>query len=143
MNSLKIYDVYYWAFEDAYDTDKWDKVITYFTDDAIYESPMVGEVKGKENIMSIFQVSLNRFDRKFSVKRTIEEVKEEKIVEENYLKIPGIVTYGNEDCPDLIVTMTEEVWFKNGLIEKIVDDIPLSERIKIQSYMEKYKSKLN
>lgn len=143
MNSLKVYALYYWAFEDAYDNDIWDDVITYFTDDAIYESPMVGEVKGKENIMSIFQASLNRFDRKFSVKRTIEEIKEEKIVEENYLKIPGIVTYGNEDCPDLIVTMTEEVWFKNGLIEKIVDDIPLSERIKIQAYMEKYKSKLN
>lgn len=143
MNSLKVYALYYWAFEDAYDNDIWDDVITYFTDDAIYESPMVGEVKGKENIMSIFQASLNRFDRKFSVKRTIEEIKEEKIVEENYLKIPGIVTYGNEDCPDLIVTMTEEVWFKNGLIEKIVDDIPFSERIKIQAYMEKYKSKLN
>lgn len=142
MNSLKIYDAYYWAFEDAYDNDIWSDVITYFTDDAIYESPMVGKVTGKENIMSIFQASLNRFDRKFSVKRTIEEVKEEKIVEENYLKIPGIVTYGNENSPNLVVNMTEKVWFRNDLIEKIVDDIPLSERIKIQQYLEKYKNEL-
>lgn len=142
MDSLKVYALYYWAFEDAYDNDVWDDVITYFTDDAIYKSPMVGEVKGKENIMSVFQTSLNRFDRKFSVKRTIKEIKEEKIVEENYLKVPGIVTYGNENCSDLVVTMTEEVWFKNGLIEKIVDDIPLSERIKIQQYLEEYKNEL-
>lgn len=142
MNSLKIYDAYYWAFEDAYDTDIWDKVSTYFTNDAIYESPMAGEIKGKENIITVFQASLNRFDRKFSIKRTIKEIKEEKIVEENYLKIPGIITYGNKNCPDLVVNMTEEVWFKNGLIEKIVDDIPFSERIKIQLYLEEHKDRL-
>lgn len=138
MKSLDLYWDYYWAFEEAYDTDKWNKVITYFTDDASYDSPATGLVKGKENVMNIYQASLNRFDRRFPIKRTITDIEEEQVIEENYLKMPGYITYGNEGYPNLVVYMYEELWFKDGLIQKIVDTIPEEEQLKIQTYLEKY-----
>ena len=142
MDVLKKYKSYYQAFEDAYDSDNWSAVSSYFTDDAIYESPMTGQAKGKENVMNVFSESLNRFDRQFSVKRTIENIDSETIVEDNYLKIVGIVTYSHEGIPDLKVTMDEELWFKNELIEKIVDTIDETEMGKIQQHLEKYGDKL-
>lgn len=142
MTNLDFYWEYYWAFEDAYDTDKWDKVITYFTDDASYDSPATGLIEGKENVIKIYQASLNRFDRRFSVKRIIKDIEEEQVIEENYMKMPGNVVYSNEGYPDLVVYMYEELWFKGGLIHKIVDTIPEEEQLKIQAYLEKYDSVL-
>lgn len=142
MTSLDLYWKYYQAFEDAYDNDIWDDVITYFTDEASYDSPATGFVQGRENIMKTYQASLNRFDRRFSVKRVIKDIEAEQIIEENYLKMPGYVTFGNEGCPDLVIYMYEELWFKDGLIDKIVDTIPEEELLKIQTYVEKYDSQL-
>lgn len=133
----KFYD-YYQAFEEAYDTDEWNQVSSFFTEDATYESPMSGTVTGRDAVMEVFQASLNRFDRRFSKKRKIEVVEEGVVVAENYLKFPGVIHYKTEGAPNLIVEMTEELWYRNGLIEKIKDSIPEVELNKINQHITQY-----
>lgn len=141
MSTLDRYNEYFDAFEDAYDSDDWSVVETFFTEDAVYEvagSPaLAGTTEGRAAVMARFKAGLDNLDRKFPVKRRIEVLEgvEEK---KGYVKVPGRVHYEIPGSPTLLLRMEEEAWFRGDRIERLVDTIPEAEANKLASHVTKY-----
>ena len=141
MAAMDRFNAYFDAFEDAYDTDDWSVVETFFTEDAVYEvvgSPaLAGSTSGREAVMARFKAGLDDLDRKFPNKRKIEILDgvEER---EGYVKIPGRVHYEIPGAPTLYLMMEEEAWFRGDRIERLVDTIPDAEARKMASHVAQY-----
>lgn len=138
MQSLERFNQYYDAFEEAYDSDQWDEVATFFTEDAIYEAPRGGKAEGRDVVMATFKNSLDQLDRRFPKKRRIEIIEDQREVTEEYLKLPGHIYYEIPGAPTLCVYMIEHVWFRGDDICKIVDEIPAEEISKMMAHLESY-----
>ena len=135
MSVRETYTDYFDAFEVAFDTDEWERVGKFFTEDAVYEAPRGGRVEGREAVLAQFKASLNQFDRQFPVKRRI-EVLEDRVEEADvYLKVPGNIHYSLPGAPELVFYMEEEVWFRGDQIERLVDTIPPQEAEKMAAYL--------
>ncbi len=141
MHTLNRYNAYFQAFEEAYDSDDWSDVETFFTEDAVYEvtgSPALsGSTAGREAVMARFKAGLDNLDRRFPVKRTI-EVLDVVAEREGYVKIPGRVHYKIPGAPTLQLHMPEEAWFRGDRIERLVDTIPDTEAKKMMGHVERY-----
>ena len=138
MSARKIYNDYFDAFEVAFDADEWSAVGEFFTEDAVYEAPRGGRVQGRQAILTQFKDSLDQFDRQFPIKRRIEVIEDQVEEADHYLKIPGNIHYSLPGAPDLVFYMEEEVWFRDGQIERLVDTIPLEEAEKMAAYLAEY-----
>ncbi len=138
MSVRDIYNDYFEAFEVAFDTDDWEPIGAFFTEDAVYEAPRGGRVEGRQAILDQFKASLDQFDRQFPVKRRIEPLEDQVELEESYLKIPGNIHYSLPGAPDLVFYMEEEAWFRDGQIERLVDTIPPEEAEKTAAYLAKH-----
>ncbi len=135
MNIREIYDAYFEAFEVAFDEDEWEPVGRFFTEDAVYEAPRGGWVQGRGEILSQFKNSLDQFDRRFPVKRQIAIAEDQVELGDGYLKVPGNIHYKMPGAPELVFYMEEEVWFRDGRIERLVDTIPAAEAEKMAAYL--------
>ena len=134
----KTYDEYFEAFEAAFDSDEWEVVGAFFTDDAVYEAPRGGRVEGRDAILAHFKASLDQFDRQFPVKRRIEVIEAQVVEQEDYLKVPGNIHYTLPGSPTLIFYMEEEAWFQDGRIARLVDTIPPDEAQKMMDYVQEH-----
>ena len=137
MSLLDNFYQYYDAFELAYEDDNWEPIEAFFTDDAVYDVPGRGKVEGRDNVMATFQASLNAFDRNFPLKRKIEIIDGVE-VRDDYVKIPGVIHYYTPDAPTLEVNMVEHLWYRDGLICRIVDNISEVEREKMMAHIAQY-----
>ena len=138
MSIRDIYNDYFEAFEVAFDSDEWEPIGEFFAEDATYEAPRGGRVKGRDAILTQFKASLDQFDRRFPVKRRIEIIESAVVKEDTYLKIPGNIHYSLPGAPSLVFYMEEEAWFRNGRIHKLVDTIPPKEAQKMMNYVQEH-----
>ncbi len=142
MSKLDRFMEYYWAFEEAYDSDDWSVVEPFFADDAVYEvtgaAVLKGSTAGRDAVMARFKAGLDGLDRKFPIKRRIEIIDDEVEVRDDYVKIPGRVHYEIPGSPELLVLMTEEAWFEGDRISKLLDTIPEEEAAKMAAHVAKY-----
>lgn len=138
MSVRKIYDNYFEAFEVAFDSDDWEPIGWFFTEDAAYEAPRGGRVEGRDAILKQFKDSLDQFDRQFPIKRRIETIESDVVEEDGYLKIPGNIHYSLPGGPSLVFYMEEEAWFEGDKIKRLVDTIPPESAEKMTAFVQEH-----
>jgi hypothetical protein len=119
MSRIKHFAAYAAAFEEAYESDDWSRVESYFADDAVYEIglPILGaeRCEGRGAIVAWFKDVLDRFDRRFE-SRTLNLLEGPREAG-NEIWIKGTATYTAEGAPDLVLALEETIRFEG---EKIV-----------------------
>ena len=128
------------AFDQAFESDDWSLVESYFTEDAVYEvpgGPPFGKlVEGLENIISSFQTDVNLFDRKFD-ERIVELVKP-PYEEGTVVHAPWRAVFRKEGFPDLELTGTEQAHFEGDKISRLVSVIDAAKGQEVVEWLSRY-----
>ena len=123
MSNLPRFAAYAAAFERAYESDDWEPLEDFFTEDAVYEVglPLLGaeRCEGREEILSWFQRVLDGFDRRFEG-RTLEG-REGPREEGDAIWIRGAAIYRAPGLPDFTLELEETAHFREGRIYRLVD----------------------
>src|SRR5512145_1317992 len=72
MDYLQRFLAYAQDFERTFKDDDWQRLLQYFTEDAVYEvkgSPVACRIEGRDAILAGIRKSLDGFDRKFDTRR--------------------------------------------------------------------------
>jgi ketosteroid isomerase-like protein len=111
------------AFEKAYAENDWSLVEDYFTEDAVYDSPLPppigGLFEGRDAVLASFDDVLNRFDRRFD-SRAI-ELLEGPREEGDSVWVRGRAIYRSAGVPDFAFELEETAWFEGDRIRRLED----------------------
>ena len=139
------YLAYAAAFEAAFDSDDWSVVEPFFTEDVVYECdggpPFAGRWEGRQAVLANFKQTLDRFDRRFSAKRSF-EVLEGPLERDGGTWARLGEVYPLAGAADLVFELVEEASFDGDRIRRIVDRIPESMAERARAYIEAHGARL-
>ncbi len=123
MSNIPHFAAYAGAFEEAFETDQWEGVAGYFTDDAVYEvglaPPLGGVFEGPAEITAYFKRILDTLDRRFATREIA--LMDGPHEEGDHLWLRGSATYTAEGVPDLVLVLEEHLWFEGPRIRRLED----------------------
>ena len=123
MSHIGQFAAYAAAFEQAYESDDWSEIGSYFSEDAVYEIglPILGaeRCEGRTAIVAWFKNILDRFDRRFETRTlTLLEGPRE---DGNEVWIEGTATYTADGVPDFVLKLAETIRFDGDEIVHLED----------------------
>ena len=123
------------AFEDAYLSNDWSKLLPSFTTDVVHDTGLGEEVTGRDAVIDYLRESTEGFDRSFDSRTpTFGQV----TVRENQVSSPWRFIYKKEGAPELVATGVEVAEISGQSISRLnsVFDEGVPERT--QEWLERY-----
>ncbi len=144
MSNMQRFMSYAAAFEDAYATDDWSKVASFFTEDAVYETfadlPFGGRIEGREALMASFKQVLDTFDRRFDSRSV--EMLEGPTERDGTVWFRWAAVYTLAGAPALRIEGEETAVFEGDHIRRLEDRWPSAESQRAQTYLGEHAGKL-
>ena len=116
------------AFEDAFVSNDWSKLLPCFTTDVVHDTGLGAEITGRDAVIDYLRESTEGFDRSFDSRiPTFGQV----TVRENQVSSPWRLIYKKEGAPELVATGVEVVEISGQSISRLnsVFDEGVPERI--------------
>jgi hypothetical protein len=107
------------AFEEAYEDGDWTRLERFFSADAVYDPGTGEEVRGRDNILSYLQTSVDGLDKKFD-SRILESSPATSAG--NQTTIQWEICYLKAGLPELRIAGSETATFEGDVICGLVDE---------------------
>jgi len=146
MTKVELAKKYYDYFELCFKDDNWERLEEIFAQDAVYEikgkSPMKSVIKGRDNIIAGFQLSINNFDRKLDSRSIVYGT--EPVEKNGVVSYRLDAVYTKKGYPDLVFPAWSKLYFENDMIVKEVDIYKATnlQTLKALGWYAKYSEKL-
>lgn len=127
MDNLTHFLAYAGDFETTYKDDDWNRLRTYFTDDAVYEVKGLGidcRLAGPATIFKGIKRSLDHFDRTFATRKIA--ITSGPDVVGGVIHIGWTVTYGRDGLEPFALRGRTEVRYRDGKIAYLGDSYDAS-----------------
>ena len=126
------------AFEEAFESDEWSKVGTFFTDDGVYATvgppPFGTRAEGRAAVLAGFKQALDAFDRRFDKREvSVLEGPIERDPRTLWFKWLGI--YRRAGLPDLRMEGEETAVFEGQHIKHLEDRFTPATAERIAGYV--------
>jgi hypothetical protein len=144
MGTIDRYVAYATAFEEAYASDDWSKLESFFTEDAVYEfiapAPFGGKYEGRAAVLAQFKNSVNGLDRRFD-SRAI-EVLEGPSEKDGAVWVRWAGIYTLASTPNCRMEGEERAVFAGDRIRRLTDSITDAEAGRLGAYFAQHGAKL-
>jgi len=144
MSNIARFAAYAGAFEQAYESDDWSQVESFFSEDAVYEvpfgPPLGGRFEGRDAILAYFKDVLDRFDRRFDSREIA--VLEGPREEGDAVWLRGSATYRAAGVPDLHFELEETAHFDGDRIRRLEDRYDDETARRVAAYLAAHGAKL-
>ena len=118
MNAIDRYQAYADAFEETYADDNWDRLIEYFSDDAVYAPGDGTETSGRDAVIALLQNAVDGLDRQFDSRELTSSA---PTLAGNTVSISWRLTLRKAGLPDLVATGVENAIMEDGCISHMED----------------------
>lgn len=135
MTEKEVFLNYVEAFEDAYLTNNWTRLLQCFTTDVVHDTGLGEEIAGRDAVINYLRESTGGFDRSFDSRTpTFGQI----TVTEHQVSCPWRFIYKKEGAPELVATGVEVAEISGQSISRLssVFDKGVPERT--QEWMERY-----
>jgi hypothetical protein len=118
MNILERFQAYADAFEETYADDHWQRLVEYFTADAVYAPGDGTEAVGRDQVLARLGDGINGLDRRFNARALHGDppTSEGDVVSQSWQ-----MTLSKAGAPDLRVTGVEHATYVDGAISRLED----------------------
>ena len=124
MSRIARFAEYAAAFEKAFESDDWSVLQPYFTEDAVYDSPLPspfgGRPEGRQAVLDYFERTLDGLDRRFATREL--QLLEGPVEEGDTVWVRGSATYRADGVPDFALELKETVHFEGDRIRLLEDE---------------------
>jgi hypothetical protein len=124
------------AFEEAFASDEWSTVGTFFTEDAVYQTvgppPFGQRAEGRAAVLAHFKTSLDGFDRLFDSREVT--VVGAPVVSGDTLRFQWLETLRARGLPELRLEGEEVARFEGERIKHLEDRFSPETAAQVQSY---------
>lgn len=117
---IERFDAYAAAFEAAYESDDWNVLEPYFTEDATSELNGA-RVDGRPAVLASFRDAVRMFDRRFDTRRP--RITRGPAIEDGRVAITAVVRYERAGLPPLEIVGDEWFTFEGDRIKHHVDAV--------------------
>ena len=118
-NNVDIFNAYFDAFEEAYDSNNWEAIAPFFAEDMVYNTAGAETKRGRTAAIDYLKTDVESLDRRFDSRAF--DGNPEITGEGNTVTMVFTVRYQLEGAPDLVITGKEVATFQDGKIRQMDD----------------------
>ncbi len=129
MSQLARFAEYADAFERTLADDNWQRLVQYFTPDAVYAPGDGTEIAGRDNVLAHLQDSVNALDRRFDSRAFADTPPPTE--DGNVVTLIWALEFGKAGVPGLAISGTEQLTWDGDRIARMQDvfDAGVAERL--------------
>lgn len=118
MSEIQLFQAYADAFEATYEDDNWNRLESFFAEDAEYDPGDGIKAIGRSAVIDRLRGAVNGLDKKFD---TRDLSSEPPSLDGNTVSLKWMMTLCKQGTPDLILSGVENISYADGTIKSMQD----------------------
>lgn len=118
MSEIQLFQQYADAFEATYEDDNWNRLESFFAEDAEYDPGDGVKSVGRSAVIDRLRAAVNGLDRKFDTRALRSE---KPSLDGNTVALRWVMTLCKQGTPDLVLSGVEYVIYTDGAIKSMQD----------------------